>query len=86
MIEKMSPALRGIPLVEGSDLVEMLWEMIDHLEVDFGFPPVKLAGEAPINRTTEPVVRFLVWLERTPEAQTALRFALRRLASRPNHT
>ena len=84
MIEKISPALRGIPLVEGSDMVGMLQEMIDRLVEDFGFGHVKLAGEGHINRTTEPVVRFLIWLERTPEAQTALRFALRRLAGKPH--
>jgi hypothetical protein len=53
--------------------------MIDRLVTDFAFDHVQLAGEAPINRTTEPVVRFLLWLERTPEAQDALRSAFQRL-------
>ena len=49
---------------------------------DFAFGDVKLVGEGDINRTTEPLVRFLVWLERTPEAQAALRLAFQRLAGR----
>ena len=61
----------------------LLQEMIDRLVTDFEFDHVRLEGKAHINRTTEPVVRFLVWLERTPEAQDALRFAFRRLAARP---
>ena len=45
----------------------LLQEMMDRLVADFGFERVKLTGEAHLNRTTEPVVRFLVWLERTPQ-------------------
>jgi hypothetical protein len=82
MIQKIVPALRGIPCAEEVDVVGMLQEMMDHLVGDFAFEHVQLAGEGHINRTTEPVVRFLVWLERTPEAQVALRLAFRRLAAR----
>ena len=83
MIRQISPALREVSHVEELDVVGLLEEMIDRLVADFEFNQVQLAGEAHINRTTEPVVRFLVWLERTPEAQDALRSAFRRLAARP---
>ena len=83
MIQKIVPALRGVSRVEEVDVVGMLQEMKDHLVEDFEFEHVQLAGEGHINRTTEPVGRFLVWLERTPEAQDALRSAFRRLAARP---
>jgi hypothetical protein len=82
MTQKISPPLRGVSHVEGAEMVGLLQEMLDHLVVDFGFEQVKLAGEAHLNRTTEPVVRFLLWLEKTPEAQTSLRLALQRLAGR----
>jgi hypothetical protein len=82
MIQKVSPAVCGDSHVEGSEVVELLREMKDHLVADFGFGRVQLAGEAPINRTTEPVVRFLLWLERTPEARAALRLAFQRLAGK----
>ena len=81
MIQKFVPALRGVSHVEEVDVVGMLQEMMDHLMVDFTFEHVKLVGEGHVNRTTEPVVRFLVWLERTPEAQVALRSAFQRLAA-----
>ncbi|HTU17866.1 MAG TPA: hypothetical protein VMG10_07355 [Gemmataceae bacterium] len=84
MIEKSPPASRGVSRIEGSDLVGMLREMMDSLVVDFGFDNVKMAGEGHINRTTEPVIRFLVWLENTPEAQAALRLALGRPAGKRN--
>jgi hypothetical protein len=84
MIQKISPAVRGVSHVEESDMVGLLEDMLDHLVADFGFEHVKLAGEAPINRTTEPVVRFLLWLERTPEAQASLRYAFHRLAVKPH--
>ena len=77
------PPSRRVSRVEGLDVVGLLQEMIDRLVADFAFAPVQLEGKAHINRTTEPVVRFLLWLERTPEAQDALRFAFRRLAARP---
>jgi hypothetical protein len=79
MIQKIVPALRGVSHVEEVNVVGMLQEMMDHLVGDFDFERVKLVGEGHLNRTTEPVVRFLVWLERTPEAQVALRLAFRRL-------
>jgi hypothetical protein len=84
MVSKTSPASRGISLVEGSDVAGVLQEMIGRLVVDFGFGDVKLAGEAHLNRTTEPVARFLLWLEGTPEAQAALRLAIQRLAAQPH--
>jgi hypothetical protein len=62
----------------------LLQEMIDHLVGTFGFEHVKMTGEAHINRTTEPVVRFLLWLQRTPEAEAALRLAFLRLAGKPH--
>jgi hypothetical protein len=84
MIQKISPALNGVSHVERAEVVGLLQEMMDRLVADFDFEQVKLVGDAPINRTTEPVVRFLVWLERTPEAQTSLRLALQRLAGKPH--
>jgi hypothetical protein len=66
--------------VEELEVVGLLQEMLDRLAADFAFEHVPLAGKAHLNRTTEPVLRFLVWLERTPEAQVALRLAFRRLA------
>jgi len=77
------PPLGRVSRVEGLDVVGLLQEMIDRLVADFAFAPVPLEGKAHINRTTEPVVRFLLWLERTPEAQDALRSAFQRLAARP---
>jgi hypothetical protein len=62
----------------------MLQEMIKCLVTDFGFAHVEMAGEAHLNRTTEPVVRFLVWLKRTPEAQAAWRLAFQRLTGKPH--
>jgi hypothetical protein len=82
MIRKVSSASCGVSPVEGSDVVEMLLEMRGRLIADFAFGDVKLAGEGHINRTTEPLVRFLVWLERTPEAQAALRLACQRLVGK----
>ena len=79
MIQPIGPVWRGVSRVEELDLVGLLREMRDHLVGDFEFAQVQLAGNAHLNRTTEPVLRFLVWLERTPEAQDALRFAFRRL-------
>ena len=83
MIQQISAALRGVSRIEELDVVGLLNEMIDLLAVDFAFEHVQLAGRAHLNRTTEPVLRFLIWLERTPEAQDALRLAFRRLAARP---
>ena len=80
MIQQIASVLRGVSRVEELDVVELLNEMMDRLIADFEFDHVPLAGNAHINRTTEPVLRFLVWLEQTPEAQDALRLAFRRLA------
>jgi hypothetical protein len=80
MIQPIGPAWRGVSRVEELDVVGLLQEMIDRLVADFEFGHVQLAGNAHLNRTTEPVLRFLVWLERTPEAQDALRSAFGRLA------
>ncbi|HEY7310204.1 MAG TPA: hypothetical protein VH643_12650 [Gemmataceae bacterium] len=82
MIQPISPASRGVSRDEELDVVELLHEMIERLAADFAFEPVQLAGRAHLNRTTEPVLRFLIWLERTPEAQDALRLAFRRRAAR----
>jgi hypothetical protein len=84
MTRKHYPASRGVSLVEESDAAGILEGMRDLLVTDFGFEDVKLAGEAHLNRTTEPVARFLLWLESTPEAQTALRSAFQRLADNPH--
>jgi hypothetical protein len=82
--KQIAPASRGVSRVEELEVVGLLQEMIDRLVTDFGFERVKMAGEAHLNRTTEPVVRFLVWLERTPEAQVALRSAFQRLTGKPH--
>jgi hypothetical protein len=82
--QQIAPASRGVSRVEQLDVVRLLQEMMDRLVEDFGFEHVRLAGEGHINRTTEPVVRFLVWLERTPEAQVALRLAFQRLTGKPH--
>ena len=84
MKKQIAPASRGVSRVEEVEVVGLLQEMRDRLVADFKFEQVQLAGEAPINRTTEPVVRFLVWLERTPEAQVALRSAIQRLTGKPH--
>ena len=84
MNQQIAPASRRVSRVEELEVVGLLQEMRDRLVADFGFGQVKLAGEAPINRTTEPVVRFLLWLKGTPEAQAALRLALQRLRGNPH--
>ena len=84
MNRQIAPASRGVSRVEESEVVGLLQEMRDRLVADFGFERVRLAGEAHLNRTTEPVVRFLVWLERTPEAQVALRLAFQRRTGKPH--
>jgi hypothetical protein len=82
MAKMFSATLRGVAPSQGSDVVALLEEMRDHLVADFGFGQVKMVGEAHFNRTTEPVDRFLLWLERTPEAQASLRLAFQRLAGK----
>jgi hypothetical protein len=69
--QRIAPASRSISGVAELEVVGLLQERIDRLIADFGFEHVKMAGEALVNRTTEPVVRFLLWLERAPEAQAA---------------
>ena len=81
--QQIAPATRGVSCVEELGMVGLLQEMRDRLVADFGFERVKLAGEAHLNWTTEPVARFLVWLERTPEALVALRSAFERLTGKP---
>jgi hypothetical protein len=83
MVPTVAPTSRGGD-AEGSDVVGVFQEMRGRLVADFGFGDVKLAGEAHLNRTTEPVARFLLWLERTPEARAALRSVFRRLAATPH--
>ena len=82
--QQIAPPSRGVSRVEKLEVEGLRQEMIDHLVTDFGFAHVKMAGEAHLNWTTEPVVRFLVWLERTPEAQVALRSAFQRLTGKPH--
>ena len=84
MIQPIVPAWRGVSRVEELDVVGLLQEMLDRLVADFAFEHVPLAGKAHLNRTTEPVVRFLLWLKGTPEAQAALRLALQRLRGQPH--
>jgi hypothetical protein len=64
----IAPAWRDVSRVEELEVVGLLHERVDRLIADFGFEHVKMAGEALLNRTTEPDVGFHVWLERTPEA------------------
>jgi hypothetical protein len=82
MIRQISPASCAVSVFEEVDAVQLLQEMKDHLIEDFGFDDIKLAGATHLNRTTEPLVRFLVWLKGTPEAQAALRLILKRMASK----
>jgi hypothetical protein len=82
--QQIAPASRGVSRVEELEVVGLLHELSDRLVADFDFERVKLAGETHLDRTTEPVVRFLVWLEQTPEAQVALRLAFQRLTGKPH--
>ena len=75
--------IAGVSRVAELEVMGLLQETIDRLVEDFGFAHVKMAGEADLNRTTVPVVRVLVWLERTPEAQVALRLAFQRRTGKP---
>ena len=84
MNQQIALAARGVSRVEELDVVGLLHEMRDRLVADFAFEHVRLAGEGHLNRTTEPVVRFLVWLESMPEAQVALRLAFQRLSGKPH--
>jgi hypothetical protein len=60
MIPQKMPAGRRARRVEEVDVVGMLRQMMNCLVADFKFERVQLAGEGHINRTTEPVARFLV--------------------------
>ena len=82
--QQIALASRGVSRVEQLDVAGLLQEMRDRLVADFSLEHVQLAGEGRLNRTTEPVVRFLVWLERTPEAQVALGLALQRRTGEPH--
>jgi hypothetical protein len=63
---------KQLPVREAVDVVGLLHEMKERLAADFGFRRINLAGVSHLNRSTEPVSLFLIWLENTPEAQTAL--------------
>jgi hypothetical protein len=55
------------------DLRKVLTELGDRLVQEHGFQPANLYGcSALLNHTLEPLVRFLVWLEHTPEAAFVL--------------
>jgi hypothetical protein len=66
------------------EVVGLLHERIDRLIADLGFAHVKRVDEAHLNWTTESMVRFLVWLERTPQAPVPLRLAFQRLKGKPH--
>jgi len=56
------------------DLREMLAELGNKLLERHGFSSADLQGcSSYVNRTTEPLVRFLIWLQHTPEAGAVLR-------------
>jgi hypothetical protein len=55
------------------DLGKLLAELGSKLIREHGFSPAQLQGcSTYVNRTTEPLVRFLVWLQHTPEVGTVL--------------
>jgi hypothetical protein len=68
------------PGTNGSDnkpvllnLRKVLAELGHRLVQEHGFQPANLHGcSALVNHTLEPLVRFLVWLEHTPEASFVL--------------
>jgi len=56
------------------DLWEVLSDLGSRLVQKHGFSVADLQGcSTYVNRTTEPLVRFLVWLQHTPEAGDVLR-------------
>jgi hypothetical protein len=56
------------------NLSRMLHELGNKLIQTHGFTATVLEGcSNHVNRTTEPLVRFLVWLHNTPEASSVLR-------------
>jgi len=55
------------------NLRRILAELGHRLVEEHGFQPANLHGcSALVNHTLEPLVRFLVWLEHTPEANFVL--------------
>jgi hypothetical protein len=55
------------------NLRKILTDMGHRLVEEHGFQPANLYGcSALVNHTLEPLVRFLVWLEHTPEASFVL--------------
>ncbi len=55
------------------DLRKVLSDLGDRLVQEHGFQPANLYGcSALLNHTLEPLVRFLLWLEHTPEASFVL--------------
>jgi hypothetical protein len=55
------------------NLRDLLHDLGNRLVLEHGFAPANLHGcSNHINRTTEPLVRFLVWLQQTPEAGSVL--------------
>jgi hypothetical protein len=55
-------------------LRETLAELGHKLVAKYGFSAADLQGcSSYVNRTTEPLVRFLIWLQHTPEAGAVLR-------------
>jgi hypothetical protein len=56
------------------NLLDMLHDLGNKLVLEHGFSPANLHGcSNHVNRTTEPLVRFLMWLHNTPEANSVLR-------------
>jgi hypothetical protein len=68
------PAANGIENKATSlNLRKVLAELGHRLVEEHGFQPANLHGcSALLNHTLEPLVRFLVWLEHTPEANFVL--------------
>jgi hypothetical protein len=55
------------------DLRHALAQLGNRLVRDYDFNPASLEGcSTYFNHTTEPLVRFLIWLENTPEARYLL--------------
>ena len=56
------------------NLWDLLHDLGNKLIQTHGYAPAHLQGcSNQVNRTTEPLVRFLVWLHHTPEANSVLR-------------
>jgi hypothetical protein len=56
------------------DLWGMLHDLGNRLIQTHGYSPPNLLGcSNHLNRTTEPLVHFLIWLQHTPEAVAVLR-------------